>query len=68
MLVELIDGTLPWRTESGDRSAALSLKQECLLDPEQLTSNVPMPGTPLKQMIMPLLCIVVQTCFYCTAK
>ena len=46
VLVELIDGTLPWRVEAGDRSLAAGLKQECMRDPEQLTSNVPMPGAP----------------------
>lgn len=44
VLVELLDGTLPWRAEAGDRSLALALKQDCLRHPEHLTSNVPMPG------------------------
>lgn len=54
----MIDGTLPWRTDSAaDRDAAdfretvQQQKAECIADPERLTSNVALPGAALRLVL-----------------
>ena len=55
----MLDGTLPWRKATADRGATQRLKDECVANPEQLCSQVVMPGTPsadrLAQCVMPLI-------------
>lgn len=46
VLVEMLDGTLPWRKSSADRGATQRVKEECVANPERLCSHVVMPGKP----------------------
>lgn len=65
MLVEMLDGALPWRPEKGEdardadavdkeaaKEMAQELKGECLDDPKLLTTEVNCPGKPSPDLFL----------------